>query len=173
MSASEIELGMNFNWSTYRCLNRVPRSYVVWRPSSVSSPSWHTPSTSPPGPAATMGPSSSPKRSSRRRHCRLFHWDMSSGVFVTDARRWAAAGHGQIERKAGVELVPLQYGQYGARPAFWKRADTGARSPWRSITCTSWSSRFFGYSLSSSSCEYGGRGLRVVMIAVNQGTRGA
>jgi len=28
-------------------------------------------------------------------------------------------------------LAALQYGQYGGRPAFWNRGETGVRSPWR------------------------------------------
>ena len=48
---------------------------------------YHTPSTSPPGPAATIGPSSSPNLSSRLRHCREFHSEVSVGVMATERMR--------------------------------------------------------------------------------------
>ncbi|TVY29284.1 Pentatricopeptide repeat-containing protein, mitochondrial [Lachnellula hyalina] len=77
-----------------------------------------TESTSPFGPVAITGPSSMPNVSKRLLQVRGVHLP-GSIVALT------------------ICLAIAQYGQKAPSPAFWKRADTGERSPWRRRIWTS------------------------------------
>lgn len=171
---------MNLSWLTYRFRKRAPRSYVVSRPLSVSSPSWLSPYQHRTGAAPSGFTRYRPLHHQlqwlsqvHRLHQNVLAF---SSIVVSSncpprgvsSRRIAAAGlhysmASMVQGRPG--LCQNIVTQVTARiHTFWKRTETGALSPCRSRTCTRRSSRSLGYSLSSSSWVYAGLGTKVVIL---------
>jgi hypothetical protein len=136
ISGSLIVDGRNRSWSTYRFRRYAPSACELLLPWSVSSPRLQIPSISPRGPDTSTGLSSEPNVSRCRLQCEGLQ--LEELVFIVTLTSCFAAE---------------QYGQKAARPAFSKRAEVGARSPWRKRIWTCSSFRLLGYSFRSCFSE--------------------